>query len=67
MMLDIPAGMSLYQAISRTIHFARRSNVSEVSIKFNGIDLLVSSTSNENDIAEIYSLKCQVERLKKGL
>ncbi len=65
MKVEIKPGMSVYQAAEYAKSIAIRSNLSEVSIVFNGIPLYVSSTSNSSDIAQIYSLKCQIERFSK--
>lgn len=63
---EIPPGLSIYIAAERAIQYARRANVVYVTTKFNGIPLTISSLSNADDIAEIYNLKCQIEKLQRG-
>lgn len=63
MKIDIPAGMSIWQASEKAKRVAME-NYCEVEFEFNKITLYVRPESCADDIAAIYSLKNEIRRLR---
>lgn len=57
-------GMSIYLAAMQAVNIASARH-EDVQFKFNGVDLIVSKRSFADDIAMIYTLKCEIRRLRK--
>lgn len=61
---ETESGQSIYNA-SRQATVLARTTGREVEFLFNGISLRTTPTSNPDDIAVIYDLKCQLARASK--
>ena len=55
-------GQSIYSVAERATKLASWQG-DEVQFTFNGIELITAPTSNPDDIARIYSLKCEIIRM----
>lgn len=65
MRIDIGKGLSVAAAIDQAKGVANRTNHNYVSFTFNDIDLTVYNDSNIMDVVHIYTLECEVRRLKR--
>lgn len=59
-------GISIYGACEEAVQLARALGQS-VHFTFNEIELCASPFSHADDIAEIYSLRCELRRLNAGV
>lgn len=66
MLIDIPKGMSIYNAVAYAKTEAAKTRYGIVDIEFNGIKLAVNEDSLDLDISTIYQLECVIQRLKSG-
>lgn len=62
MKIEIPKGMSLYQAINHAKEEASKTRWGEVGFDFNGINLIVHKDSLDLDISTIYQLECRLRQ-----
>lgn len=62
MMIEIPKGMSIYNAIAHAKAEAVKTRFGEVGIEFNGINLVVHKDSLDLDISTIYQLECRLRQ-----
>lgn len=66
MLIEVPKGMSLYNAITYAKAEASKTRFGEVGIEFNGINLVVHKDSLDLDISTIYQLECRLRDNKRG-
>jgi len=66
MLIDVPKGMSIYNAIAYAKAEAAKTRFGEVGIDFNGVNLVIHKDSLDLDISTIYQLECVIQRLKAG-
>lgn len=66
MKVDLPKGMSIYNAVAYAKTEAAKTGYGIVDIEFNGIKLAVHEDSLDLDISTIYQLECVIRRLKAG-
>lgn len=59
-MLEIEPGMNIWQAVKKAKVYCVFEGIDEVNIKFNDVPLIVNRYSLDDDIALIYTLKCQL-------
>jgi hypothetical protein len=64
MLIEVPKGMSLYNAIAHAKAEAAKTRFGEVGFDFNGINLVVHKDSLDLDISTIYQLECKLHKLK---
>lgn len=65
MKLEIPKGMSLYNAVAYAKQEASANTTGEVELEFNGISLRVHKYSLDYDIETIYYLKRRLDAYER--
>lgn len=64
MIIEIPKGYSIYTAAQYAKKKCLETRNNHVSYVFNGIELMISANSCEEDICTIYQLECKIRRLE---